>query len=430
MLFRSPLLLPQASLLFGLRLQTDGLGFTGIGPGWVLWSQLIFVFPYVYLCLHGPYRQFDERLTRAALTLGASPWGAWWRVKGPLLARPLLFAFGVGAAVSLAQYLPTLLFGGGRVVTITTEAVAIGSGGPFGAEGPIIATGGALGSLIGQLLHVTADERKVLLASGAAAGMAAVFSAPVAAVLLAVELLLFERRARSLIPVALAAVAGTALRYVLEGNEPMFPMPTVAAPGFPAIGTYVVLGLILGVVSVAITRLTYAIEDGFAKLPIHWMWWPALGGLVVGCVGYVMPMTLGVGYGNITAVISGQLGLGAMLALCLLKLLSWSVALGSGTSGGTLAPLFTIGGALGGALGIALAHAAPWLGVDPRIIARIEPYVSLLPERTMVNLNTASAEVISPAWSFSMTAICVSASSMAISRIRKPQALPFSPSRQ
>jgi putative thiamine transport system permease protein len=123
-----PLLLPQASLLFGLRLQTDGLGFTGIGPGWVLWSQLIFVFPYVYLCLHGPYRQFDERLTRAALTLGASPWGAWWRVKGPLLARPLLFAFGVGAAVSLAQYLPTLLFGGGRVVTITTEAVAIGSG--------------------------------------------------------------------------------------------------------------------------------------------------------------------------------------------------------------------------------------------------------------------------------------------------------------
>ncbi|MFM4997356.1 ABC transporter permease [Aeromonas sanarellii] len=123
-----PLLLPQASLLFGLRLQIDGLGLSGIGPGWVLWSQLVFVFPYVYLCLHGPYRQFDDRLTRVALSLGASPWRAWWRVKGPLLARPLLFAFGVGAAVSLAQYLPTLLFGAGRVVTITTEAVAIGSG--------------------------------------------------------------------------------------------------------------------------------------------------------------------------------------------------------------------------------------------------------------------------------------------------------------
>ncbi len=124
-----PLLLPQASLLFGLRLQIDWLGgVDGIGPGWVLWSQLLFVFPYVYLCLHGPYRQFDDRLTRAALSLGASPWRAWWQVKGPLLARPLLFSFGVGAAVSLAQYLPTLLFGAGRVVTITTEAVAIGSG--------------------------------------------------------------------------------------------------------------------------------------------------------------------------------------------------------------------------------------------------------------------------------------------------------------
>ena len=124
-----PLLLPQASLLFGLRLQLDWFGgVDGIGPGWVLWSQLLFVFPYVYLCLHGPYRQFDDRLTRAALSLGASPWRAWWQVKGPLLARPLLFAFGVGAAVSLAQYLPTLLFGAGRVVTITTEAVAIGSG--------------------------------------------------------------------------------------------------------------------------------------------------------------------------------------------------------------------------------------------------------------------------------------------------------------
>lgn len=124
-----PLLLPQASLLFGLRLQIDWLdAVDGIGPGWVLWSQLLFVFPYVYLCLHGPYRQFDDRLTRAALSLGASPWRTWWRVKGPLLARPLLFAFGVGAAVSLAQYLPTLLFGAGRVVTITTEAVAIGSG--------------------------------------------------------------------------------------------------------------------------------------------------------------------------------------------------------------------------------------------------------------------------------------------------------------
>ena len=252
-----------------------------------------------------------------------------------------------------------------------SSAIAIGTGGPFGAEGPIIATGSALGSLLGQFLHVTADERKTLLAAGAAAGMAAVFSAPISSVLLAIELLLFERRARSLIPVALAAVIGTGVRYVLEGNAPMFPMPEIATPTLPAVFAYMVMGLLTGVASVGITRLTYAIEDGFEKLPIHWMWWPAIGGVVVGVVGYVMPATLGVGYNNIAAVVAGQLGLGSMLALCLLKLLSWSVALGSGTSGGTLAPLFTIGGSLGGVLGIACIMWLPWLQVDPRMAALV-----------------------------------------------------------
>ena len=252
-----------------------------------------------------------------------------------------------------------------------SSAIAIGTGGPFGAEGPIIATGGALGSLIGQLTHVTADERKILLAAGAAAGMAAVFSAPISAVLLAIELLLFERRARSLIPVALAAVVGAGMHVVFEGSAPMFPMPTIAAPDMMALAAYVVLGALVGLVSVGVTRLTYAIEDGFGKLPLHWMWWPALGGLVVGAVGYIMPRTLGVGYDNITAVISGQIGLAGLIALCLLKLLSWSVALGSGTSGGTLAPLFTIGGALGGALGLAAVALAPWLHVDPRLAALV-----------------------------------------------------------
>ncbi|MFC4526840.1 chloride channel protein [Dyella halodurans] len=252
-----------------------------------------------------------------------------------------------------------------------SSAIAIGTGGPFGAEGPIIATGGALGSLVGQYLHVTADERKTLLAAGAAAGMAAVFSAPISSVLLAIELLLFERRARSLIPVALAAVIGTGVRYVLEGNAPMFPMPEIATPTFTALLAYMLMGLLAGVASVGITRLTYAIEDGFEKLPIHWMWWPAIGGVVVGIVGYVMPATLGVGYSNIAAVVAGQIGLGSMLALCLLKLLSWSVALGSGTSGGTLAPLFTIGGALGGVLGLACVMWLPWLQVDPRVAALV-----------------------------------------------------------
>jgi H+/Cl- antiporter ClcA/predicted transcriptional regulator len=252
-----------------------------------------------------------------------------------------------------------------------SSAVAIGTGGPFGAEGPIIATGGALGSLIGQWLHVTADERKTLLAAGAAAGMAAVFCAPVSAVLLAIELLLFERRARSLIPVALATVVATGMRLVLEGGAPMFPLPDLAAPAPMALAVYMALGALTGAVSVAVTRLTYAIEDGFEKLPIHWMWWPALGGIAVGVIGYFMPLTLGVGYANIAQVLAGQIGLGAMLALCVFKLLSWSIALGSGTSGGTLAPLFTIGGALGGVCGIALVTWAPWLHVDPRMAALV-----------------------------------------------------------
>ncbi len=252
-----------------------------------------------------------------------------------------------------------------------SSAIAIGTGGPFGAEGPIIATGGALGSLIGQLLRVTADERKTLLAAGAAAGMAAVFSAPISSVLLSIELLLFERRARSLIPVALAAVMGTGVRYMLEGNEPMFPMPTVDTPTLSAVVAYILMGIITGVASVGITKLTYAIEDGFEKLPIHWMWWPAIGGVVVGVVGYFMPATLGVGYTNIGALIAGQIGLAGMLSLCLMKLLSWSVALGSGTSGGTLAPLFTIGSALGGVLGLLCVMWMPWLHVDPRVAALV-----------------------------------------------------------
>ena len=252
-----------------------------------------------------------------------------------------------------------------------SSAIAIGTGGPFGAEGPIIATGGALGSLVGQLLHVTAEERKTLLAAGAAAGMAAVFNAPVSAVLLALELLLFERRARSLIPVALGAAVGAGLRFALEGSEAMFAMPALAAPDLPALLAYLVLGLLIGAISVAITRLVYAIEDGFEQLPIHWMWWPALGAVVTGIVGYVLPSTLGVGYSNISAVLGGQLGLGAMLALCLLKLVSWSISLGSGTSGGTLAPLFTIGGALGGVFGALAVTYLPWLHVDPRMAALV-----------------------------------------------------------
>jgi len=248
-----------------------------------------------------------------------------------------------------------------------SSAVAIGTGGPFGAEGPIIATGGALGSFIGQLLHVTGQERKVLLAAGAAGGMTAIFGTPVAAVILAVELLLFELRPRSLIPVALAAVTAAGMRYAMLGSAPVFAMPAVAEPGMGALAAYVALGAAIGLVSVAVTRIVYGIEDAFEKLPVHWMWWPAIGGVAVGVVGYFAPATLGVGYSNIEDIVSGHLAVGALAFLCAMKFVSWSIALGSGTSGGTLAPLFTIGGALGALAGFALVALAPGLGIDPRI---------------------------------------------------------------
>jgi len=248
-----------------------------------------------------------------------------------------------------------------------SSAIAIGTGGPFGAEGPIIATGGALGSFFGQLLRVTGDERKVLLAAGAAGGMTAIFGSPVSAVILAVELLLFELRPRSLIPVAMATVAAAGVRYATVGTTPVFAMPAVAEPGLGALACYVALGALIGLVSVAVTRIVYGIEDAFEKLPIHWMWWPALGGLAVGVIGWFAPLTLGVGYNNIEDIVAGHLAVGTLAFLCVMKFLSWSIALGSGTSGGTLAPMFTIGGALGALAGFGLVAIAPQLGIDPRI---------------------------------------------------------------
>jgi H+/Cl- antiporter ClcA/CBS domain-containing protein len=252
-----------------------------------------------------------------------------------------------------------------------SAAVSIGTGGPFGAEGPIIATGGALGSVLGQVLQTSAEERKVLLAAGAGAGMAATFGSPVSAVLLAVELLLFEYRPRSLIPVALATTTAAAVRLAIVGGGPVFAMPDLPHPGAWALGFYLLVGAISGVASVLVTRIVYFIEDAFERLPIHWMWWPALGAVAVGVVGYFAPRTLGVGYDNIQGVLTGELAGSAVLFLCLLKFVSWSISLGSGTSGGTLAPLFTVGGGLGAWLGSIAILVAPGLGIDARMAALV-----------------------------------------------------------
>lgn len=252
-----------------------------------------------------------------------------------------------------------------------SAAISIGTGGPFGAEGPIIATGGALGSLLGQWLHVSAMERKTLLAAGAAAGMSATFGSPVSAVLLAVELLLFEYRARSLIPVALAATAAAGVRVAFEGTRAAFVMPDLVQPGGSALALYVFIGALVGLASVVVSRSVYVIEDLFEKLPLHWMWWPALGGLAVGIVGLIEPRTMGVGYDNIEGLLAGKWLPGVVLLLCGLKFISWSLALGSGTSGGTLAPLLTFGGGLGSILGAGAVTVLPSAGVDPRLAALV-----------------------------------------------------------
>ena len=252
-----------------------------------------------------------------------------------------------------------------------SAAIAIGTGGPFGAEGPIIATGGAFGSLIGQSIAITAIERRTLLAAGAAAGMAATFGAPVAAVLLALEFLLYELRARSIIPVALASTVATAVRWSFHGSAPVFAMPNLAQPDGVAIVGYIALGAFSGFLAIGVTQMLYGIEDAFEELPIHWMWWPAMGAVVVGIVGWISPHTLGVGYDNITDILSGKLTWQVMAALAFWKFISWVISLASGTSGGTLAPMFTIGGAVGAVVGTAAAHFFPSAGFDPRIAALV-----------------------------------------------------------
>jgi CIC family chloride channel protein len=291
-----------------------------------------------------------------------------------LMARygsPAIRGHGIPEAMEQVLYNQSRVSPRLTILKPVSAAISIGTGGPFGAEGPIIATGGALGSLAGQLVRITADERKILLSAGAAAGMAATFGSPVSAVLLAIELLLFEYRARSLVPVALASATATGVRVAFYGSAPVFPMPNLAQPGGAALATYILLGALIGLASVYVTRAVYAIEDAFARLPIHWMWWPAIGAIAVGLIGYISPHTMGVGYDNIERIVSGDVVGTALLALVVLKFLSWAIALGSGTSGGTLAPLFTIGGGLGSVLGAAVIALAPTLGLDVRIAALV-----------------------------------------------------------
>jgi len=294
-------------------------------------------------------------------TVARSPW---------MVAAPILGGLVIGLMArygsekirghGIPEAIEAILIGGSRmspkvaVLKPLSSAISIGSGGPFGAEGPIIMTGGAIGSLFAQLFHLSAAERKTLLVAGAASGMTAIFGTPIAAVMLAVELLLFEWKPRSFIPVVVAACVSIIWRPMLISSGALFPAHFEMALSWWSILFAVGLGIISGLQSGLLTTLLYRIEDAFEKLPIHWMWWPALGGLVVGLGGLIEPRALGVGYDIIADLLHSRISAGAVLAILLVKAGIWLVALSSGTSGGVLAPLLILGGALGWLLGLVL----------------------------------------------------------------------------
>jgi len=300
---------------------------------------------------------FFQTLSLASRSPATHTLGAW------VIALPVIGGLIVGVMArfgtdkirghGIPEAIEAILFGQSKmspkvaVLKPLSSGVAIGSGGPFGAEGPIIMTGGAIGSLLAQHFHLSAAERKALLVAGAAAGMTAVFGTPLAAVLLAIEVLLFELRPRSLLPVALACgVAGFARPWVMGESGPLFPLQT-AAPDHWALAISLLAGVISGVMSSGLSRALYAVEDAFQHLKWHWMWWPALGGLVVGIGGYWVPQTFGVGYDVIDALLHQHLAPATVGAVVVVKATIWLIALGSLTSGGVLAPLMMIGAGTG-----------------------------------------------------------------------------------
>ncbi len=287
----------------------------------------------------------------AAHALG--PWAVLVPVGGVLVGLMARYGSEKIRGHGIPEAIEAILIGCSRiqarlaVLKPLSSAISIGTGGPFGAEGPIIMTGGAFGSLFAQAFHLSAAERKTLLVAGAAGGMSAIFATPVAASLIAVELLLFEWKPRSFIPVATAAAVAGAVRIPLFGAGPIFPVAPHGALPPAVLAVSLLAGLAAGGASAALTGMVYGFEDLFGRLRLHWMWWPALGGRAIGLGGLVAPRALGVGYDTISDLLAGRLAAGPALGLMVVKALIWSLALGSGTSGGVLAPLLIMGGTLG-----------------------------------------------------------------------------------
>ena len=287
-----------------------------------------------------------------------------------LLARwaPLIRGHGIPESMEAILTKQSRIAPRTAVAKPVSAAIAIGTGAPFGAEGPIIVTGSAIGSLIGQVIHVSAAERKVLLASGAAAGMAATFGAPLASVVLAVELLLFEFSARSFIPLVVAASVAGGMHALLFDDSPIFTVPPHDYAGLGALPVFLLLGLASGLLAVVISKGLYAVEDLYRRLPISIGWHPLIGGAIFAVVGLIVPRSLGVGYDVIDDLLASKIAVGAAAVLLVAKLVAWWFALGSGSSGGVLAPILLMSAAFGVVAGTGLEH-VPGVGVSSGAVA-------------------------------------------------------------
>jgi H+/Cl- antiporter ClcA len=358
---------PPRRLLF-LSLLAALLGAAGGGAAWVL-LHLIGLLTNLAL-----FHRYGWELP-SFRALAASPWIVVAAVAGAfgvsLLAKwaPVIRGHGIPETMEAVLLRQSRISPRAALAKPLSAAVAIGTGGPFGAEGPIIVTGGALGSLVGQVLHVSPAERKILLACGAAAGMSATFGAPLAAVVLAIELLLFEFSTRAFVPLVVAASVAAGFHSVFFGSGPLFSVPVHDYAGLAILPWFVVLGVACGLLAVVVSKGLFLIEDGFRRLPVSDFWHPVIGAVGFSLVGLLVPRALGVGYDAIGDVLNDRLAIGAIAVLAVAKLVAWWIALGSGTSGGTLAPLLLIGGSFGSLVGSLALAAVPGLGISPGAFA-------------------------------------------------------------
>jgi H+/Cl- antiporter ClcA len=336
-----------------------GIGLVAGGIAWILY-KLIGLFTNLFF-----YHRFDTSFATAQMNhLG--PWVIVTPVIGGLIVgfmakygSPKIKGHGIPEAMEAVMFNRSRIQPRVAILKPISAAIAIGTGGPFGAEGPIIQTGGAVGSLVGQVFHTTASERKVLLACGAAAGMSATFNTPIAGVVLAIELLLFEFKSRSFIPLVIASTLATAVHMMTLGTGPMFTVAFVDFAVPRALPFYVLLGAICGLAAVGFSKLLYWVEDLFDLLPVDELWWPAIGALGLGIIGYFVPRVLGVGYDTISDILNAHLALKLLVIVMIAKAIALVISLGSGTSGGLLAPMFMSSAALGGVFAMTINRLFP-----------------------------------------------------------------------